>query len=268
MSEDDGMIDVVGKRKKQQPRHSRGKLQGYKRDAKAAPRIRRQGAPQATLAISAPMAVVPTRAITDPAVSDVGFRILAAIASYSNRAGIAWPSAERIGAHVDLDEAQVWSQIKRLVDAGHVQKLGRYTIAGVAYSNTYRIVFDPSITAEDAIAAQTAADLEDAARKGVGVDQHPIKAQEDQGDVPVIQNQQELAVDLSMIEEVVSEWYEASQRWGRPRPDADLTRAAARVLVTQGATAQSVRVRLQWLWENRRPLPVSLAGLRATDLKG
>lgn len=267
MSNEDGMIEVSGKPKKRQPRHSRGKLQGYKRDPKAAPRIRRQGAPRTTLAISAPMAVVPTRAIADPNVSDVGFRILAAIASYSNRAGIAWPSAERIGAHVDLDEAQVWEQIKRLVNAGHVEKLGRYTIAGVAYSNTYRIVFDPNITAEDAIAAQTAADLEDAARKGVGIDQPPLKAQEDQGDVPVIQNQQQNADNLSMIEEVVGVWYEASQRWGRPRPPADATRDAARALVLQGATAQAVRARIEWLWQHRRPLPVALAGLKAADLK-
>lgn len=266
MSDEDGMIEVSGKPKKRQPRHSRGKLK-FERNPKAPPRMRRQGKPQTCMPFSAPMAVIPTRAIADPNVSDVALRVLATIAAYQNRAGLAWPSMERVAAHCDLHESVAWENLRALVKAGHVQKLGRYTIAGVAYSNTYRIVFDPNITAEDAVAAQTAADLEDAERKGIGTTPTVGNVAETQEGDAVIQNQRQNADNLSMIEEVVSAWYEASQRWGRPRPPADATRDAARALVLQGATAQAVRARIEWLWQHRRPLPVALAGLKAADLK-
>lgn len=261
--------DVVVK--KPQAKHSYGPKR-YVRNPNAKPRTKvRRGGPMTCVPTKAPFAVLPTRALTDPNVTDLMFRTLAVIAAYSNRAGIAWPSLDTIEAHIDLKAETVHAQVTLLVKYGHLEKLGRYTVGGIAYSNTYRIIYDPNISAEDALAAQTAVDLQNAEDKGVApaaeINQKQVKPLIDQGQPEGKQVPNDVPEKLGEIEEVVVVWLEASRRWGRPRPDADATRSAARTLVLEGVTARTLGKHIDALWAARRPLPIALAGVKAGNLK-
>ncbi|NBT75697.1 MAG: helix-turn-helix domain-containing protein [Betaproteobacteria bacterium] len=113
---------------------------------KRKPKIVEKAAPPDQRSVS----VLPIRAITDKRVTDGMFRVLAQLCSFTNRAGITWVSQARLAKDAGVSRQAITKQLGKLRDAGYVE------IQSKAFrgerSNTLRVIYDPNLTAEDAIA--------------------------------------------------------------------------------------------------------------------
>lgn len=96
------------------------------------------------------LAVVPLRAIRDRNITDSQLRTLTVICSYCNRAGITWVGQDRIGQDLGVSKQSINKQVKRLVDLGYLEVVSKGFRGERA--NTMRVIFDPQIKTEDAIA--------------------------------------------------------------------------------------------------------------------
>lgn len=96
------------------------------------------------------VAVVPIRAITDKTLTDACFRTLAVLCSYCNRAGITWVSQKRLADDMKVSRQAITKQLVKLRAAGYVE-ITRKGFRGER-SNTLRVVFDATLSAQDAIA--------------------------------------------------------------------------------------------------------------------
>ena len=96
------------------------------------------------------VAVVPIRAITDKTLTDACFRTLAVLCSYCNRAGITWVSQKRLADDMKVSRQAITKQLVKLRAAGYVE-ITRKGFRGER-SNTLRVVFDTTLSAQDAIA--------------------------------------------------------------------------------------------------------------------
>lgn len=94
--------------------------------------------------------VLPIRAMTDERLTDGAFRVLAMVCSYCNRAGITWVSQKRLADEMHVSRQAITNQIASLREHGYIEVI-RKGFRGER-SNTLRVIFDPTITAEDAIA--------------------------------------------------------------------------------------------------------------------
>lgn len=94
--------------------------------------------------------VMPIRALTDDRLTDGAVRVLALVCSYCNRAGLTWVSQKRLADEMKTSRQNITNQLAKLRAAGYVE-IVRKGFRG-DHTNTLRVVFDPSITAEDAIA--------------------------------------------------------------------------------------------------------------------
>lgn len=95
------------------------------------------------------MAVAPLKAVRDKRVTDSQLRTLLVLCSYTNRAGITWVRQERIGQDLGVSKQSISKQIKRLVELGYVEIVSKGFRGERA--NTLRVIFDESISADDAI---------------------------------------------------------------------------------------------------------------------
>jgi predicted transcriptional regulator len=96
------------------------------------------------------VAVLPIRALTDKQLTDGTFRALALLCSYCNRAGITWVSQKRLADDMKVSRQAITKHLTKLKAAGYVE-VTRKGFRGER-ANTLRVVFDPSMTAQDAIA--------------------------------------------------------------------------------------------------------------------
>jgi hypothetical protein len=96
------------------------------------------------------LAVVPIRAAVDKTLTDACFRTLAVLCSYCNRAGITWVSQKRLAEDMKVSRQAITKQLVKLRAAGYVE-ITRKGWRGER-SNTLRVVFDTTLSAQDAIA--------------------------------------------------------------------------------------------------------------------
>jgi DNA-binding MarR family transcriptional regulator len=110
------------------------------------PRIKEKDAPPDQRKVC----IMPIRALTDERLTDGSVRILALVCSYCNRAGITWVSQKRLAEDMKTSRQNITNQLAKLREHGYVEII-RKGFRGER-CNTLRVVFDSSITAEDAIA--------------------------------------------------------------------------------------------------------------------
>jgi biotin operon repressor len=96
-------------------------------------------------------AVVPMAALTDERLHHLAIRVLGLVCSYANKAGITWVGQQRIADHLKITKQAVNKAIKQLKEAGYLEVMSKGFRGERA--DTLRIIYDPSIKAEDAIAA-------------------------------------------------------------------------------------------------------------------
>lgn len=109
------------------------------------PRIKEKDAPPDQRKVC----IMPIRALTDPKLTDGAVRILALLCSYCNRAGLTWVSQKRLSEDMKTSRQNITNQLAKLRDAGYVE-IVRKGFRGER-CNTLRVIFDPSISAEEAI---------------------------------------------------------------------------------------------------------------------
>ena len=93
--------------------------------------------------------VLPFKAVFDKNISHGALQALAALCSYCNRAGITWVSQTRIAQDLGITQQAVAKQFKQLRDNGYIEIIKKGH-SGIRTSTT-RVIFDPNITAQDAI---------------------------------------------------------------------------------------------------------------------
>lgn len=94
--------------------------------------------------------VVPRRAFLDRKLMPAALRVLGCLCSYANRAGLTWVGQKRVGTDLGVSFQAVHRQMKKLKQMGYVELVRR----GWAPErcDTLRIIYDPSIDTETAIA--------------------------------------------------------------------------------------------------------------------
>jgi hypothetical protein len=110
------------------------------------PRIKEKDAPPDQRKV----AVLPIRAVFDKELTHGALTALAALCAYCNRAGITWVSQTRLASDLGISQQAVAKQFKQLRELGYLQTV-RKGFKGER-TDTLRVVFDPTISAEDAIA--------------------------------------------------------------------------------------------------------------------
>lgn len=107
--------------------------------------------------------VLPFKAVFDPQLSAAGVSVLAAIAAYCNRAGITWVSQRRLAGDLKITQQAVSKQVAKLKKLGYIEVL-RKGYSGARHE-TIRVIFDPTITAEEAMSMVS--NVEDARPPGL-----------------------------------------------------------------------------------------------------
>ncbi len=110
------------------------------------PRIKEKDAPPD----QRKLVVVPIRACSDRKLTEGSLRVLLALCSYCNRAGITWVGQQKLGQDLGISRQAVTKQMTKLVAAGYVEVIAK-GFRG-ARANTIRVIFDPSVDAETAMA--------------------------------------------------------------------------------------------------------------------
>lgn len=110
------------------------------------PRIKQKDAPPDQRKVC----VLPIRAITDQAITDNMLRVLAVLCSYCNRAGLTWVSQKKLSEDMKVSQQAISKQLVKLTNAGYVE-IVRKGFRGER-SNTVRVIFDPTVDTETAIA--------------------------------------------------------------------------------------------------------------------
>lgn len=98
--------------------------------------------------------VLPIKVLTDKRVTDGMFRTLAVLCSYCNRAGITWVSTDRMGKDMGVTKQAISKQLVKLQKVGYVQIVRKHSWR--SRTATTRVIFDESVTTEDAIALTSA----------------------------------------------------------------------------------------------------------------
>lgn len=98
------------------------------------------------------IAVIPLRAIQDKTLNHAAIRTLALVCSYANRAGITWVGQERLAKDIGVGFRAISRQINILKRKGYIEILVKG--GKLSHTATMRVVFNPTIKTEDAIALQ------------------------------------------------------------------------------------------------------------------
>jgi DNA-binding transcriptional ArsR family regulator len=114
------------------------------------PKVKQQEAPPD----QRKLAVIPIRACTDRQLTEGMLRALILICSFVNRAGITWVSQKLLADKLGVSQQAVSKQLVKLTKAGYLEVI-RKPIRGQRHA-TWRVIFDPSIKTEDAIAITSA----------------------------------------------------------------------------------------------------------------
>lgn len=114
------------------------------------PRVRQQDAPPDQRKI----AVIPIRACTDKQLTHGMIKALILICSYMNRSGITWVSQKTLAERMGISQQAISKHLVKLTKAGYLEILKR-PVPGEKHT-TWRVIFDPSISAEDAISITSA----------------------------------------------------------------------------------------------------------------
>ena len=114
------------------------------------PKVREKDAPPDQRKVC----VLPFRAVADKQLTDGALRVLAAICSYCNRAGITWVSQAKVAQDLGVTQQAISKHMRLLVRQGYVE-IVRKGFRGER-SNTIRVIFDPTVDTDTAIAITSA----------------------------------------------------------------------------------------------------------------
>jgi len=94
--------------------------------------------------------VLPFKAVFDKELGAAGVAVLAGLCAFCNRAGVTWVSQRRLAGDLGISQQAVSRQVAKLKKLGYIEVLKK-GYSGARHE-TVRVIFDPTITAEEAIA--------------------------------------------------------------------------------------------------------------------
>ena len=94
--------------------------------------------------------VLPFKAVFDKELGAAGVAVLAGLCAFCNRAGITWVSQRRLAGDLSISQQAVSRQVAKLKKLGYIEVLKK-GYSGARHE-TVRVIFDPTITGEEAIA--------------------------------------------------------------------------------------------------------------------
>lgn len=100
--------------------------------------------------------ITPFRAAADKNLHEGTLRVLMMLCAYTNRAGITWVGQATLAKQLGLHQQSVSRQIKLLESLGYLQVVSKGFKGERA--DTRRVIFDPSVTTEDAIGIASTAE--------------------------------------------------------------------------------------------------------------
>ena len=95
------------------------------------------------------IAVIPIRACTDKDLTPGMIRSFILICSYMNRSGITWVGQKTMADRLGISQQAISKHLVKLTKAGYLEILKK-PMPGARHT-TWRVIFDPSISAEDAV---------------------------------------------------------------------------------------------------------------------
>ena len=104
-------------------------------------------------------AVVPMAAISDKRLNNFQFRVLVAVASYANRAGVCYVGQRKLADDLKTHQPHISLAMTKLKDTGHIVSIGK-PITRIR-GETVRVVFDASLNTEEAVSVASAGTDED-----------------------------------------------------------------------------------------------------------
>lgn len=135
------------------------------------------------------VSVLPIKAVFDMRLHHGAVRVLAALCSYCNRAGITWVSQTRIAKDLNITQQAVSKQFKELRECGYLETVRR-GFKGER-TDTLRVIFGVDIDAETAIAVTSS--IEDTRTP-------QMKREQDmQADRPDPEGQRRVAQEISKV---------------------------------------------------------------------
>jgi biotin operon repressor len=87
--------------------------------------------------------IVPIRAANDRRIRPAAMRVLLAVCSYANRAGLCWPSHENVGKMLGVSRQAAGRQIRILRELGYLHKVKNHSYGRTA--QILRVVYDETI---------------------------------------------------------------------------------------------------------------------------
>jgi biotin operon repressor len=88
--------------------------------------------------------IVPIRVVKDKRIRVAAYRVLLAICSYANRAGLCWPSHINLGKDLGVSRQAVSRQLKKLIDYGYLVKVKQFQMKRTA--QIYRVIYDEKLS--------------------------------------------------------------------------------------------------------------------------
>lgn len=101
--------------------------------------------------------IVPIRACNDRRIRPAAMRVLLAVCSYANRAGLCWPSHENVGKMLGVSRQAAGRQIRILRELGYFKVIKNHTYGKTA--QILRVLYDESISNTDHMQAVKFEDL-------------------------------------------------------------------------------------------------------------
>jgi len=95
------------------------------------------------------IAVIPIRACTDKDLTPGMIRSFILICSYMNRSGITWVGQKTMADRLGISQQAISKHLVKLTKAGYLEVLKK-PMSGARHT-TWRVIFDPTISAEDAV---------------------------------------------------------------------------------------------------------------------
>jgi len=100
------------------------------------------------------LAVIPIRACTDSTLTLGMMKALVLICSYANRSGITWVSQKALADKLGVTQQAISKHLVKLTKAKYIEVLKR-PVPGYSHT-TWRVIYDPSVSAEDAVSITSA----------------------------------------------------------------------------------------------------------------
>ena len=88
--------------------------------------------------------IVPIRVVKDKRIRIAAYRVLLAICSYANRAGLCWPGSDNLGRDLGVSRQAVGRQLKKLIEYGYIQKVKQFQMNRTA--QIYRVIYDEKLS--------------------------------------------------------------------------------------------------------------------------